>query len=368
LAKRQSLAPALAALGQLIAKTRSPQETGGVVARHLDADFGWRARERTALLGGIIDGSSSSVADLVAGQPKASANVGVIFESARAKASSQGGDGAGRLGSIALLGHSSFAAEGETLLELLTATESRAVRLAAAKALGQFDDAGVAVALLIKRRWGGYAPGLREAVTGVLLGRSTYHPALMAALESRAVPIHALSPARRQTLERSKAVGARAKKLFAKQADGDRMKAYELLKPVLKLKADTAGGAKIFTRACALCHTHGSEGYAVGPDLTGLRNQPAETLLLHIIVPNHEVVGGNTMYEVDTKDGQIFAGLLAADTPAQLTLKLPLGFTKTLARSEVKAVRASPLSLMPNELEKTMTRQELANLIAFLKH
>ena len=367
LAKRQSLAPALAALGKLIAKTRSPQETGGVVARHLDADFGWRERERTALLGGIIDGSSSSVADLVAGQPKASANVGVIFESARAKASSQGGDGAGRLGSIALLGHSSFAAEGETLLALLSATESRAVRLAAAKALGQFDDAGVAVALLIKRRWGGYAPGLREAVTGVLLGRSTYHPALMAALESGVVPIHALSPARRQTLERSKPVGARAKKLFAKQADGDRMKVYELLKPVLKLKTDATVGAKVFTRACALCHTHGSEGYAVGPDLTGLRNQPAETLLLHIIVPNQEVVGGNAMYEVDTKDGQIFAGLLAADTPTQLTLKLPLGFTKTFARSEVKAVRASPLSLMPNELEKTMTRQELANLIAFLK-
>ena len=367
LAKRQSLAPALAALGQLIAKTRSPQETGGVVARHLDADFGWRERERTALLGGIIDGSSSSVADLVAGQPKASANVGVIFESARAKASSQGGDGAGRLASIALLGHSSFGAERETLLALLTATEPGSVRLAAAKALGQFDDAGVAVALLIKRRWGGYAPGLREAVTGVLLGRSTYHPALMAALESGVVPIHALSPARRQTLERSKPVGARAKKLFAKQADDDRMKAYELLKPVLKLKTDATVGAKVFTRACALCHTHGSEGYAVGPDLTGLRNQPAETLLLHIIVPNHEVVGGNAMYEVDTKDGQIFAGLLAADTPAQLTLKLPLGFTKTFARSEVKAVRASPLSLMPNELEKTMTRQELANLIAFLK-
>ena len=367
LAKRQSLAPALAALGQLIAKTRSPQETGGVIARHLDADFGWRERERTALLGGIIDGSSSSVADLVAGQPKASANVGVIFESARAKASSQGGDGAGRLGSIALLGHSSFAAEGETLLALLSATESRAVRLAAAKALGRFDDAGVAEALLAKRRWGGYAPGLREGVTGVLLGRSTYHPALMAALESGVVPIHALSPARRGALERSKPVGARAKKLFAKQADGDRMKVYELLKPVLKLKTDATVGAKVFTRACALCHTHGSEGYAVGPDLTGLRNQPAETLLLHIIVPNHEVVGGNTMYEVDTKDGQIFAGLLAADTPAQLTLKLPLGFTKTLARSEVKAVRASPLSLMPNELEKTMTRQELANLIAFLK-
>ena len=367
LAKRQSLAPALTALGQVIAKTRTPQETGGVISRHLAAGSGWSGLEQTALLGGIIDGSSSSVAGLVAGQPEASANVGVIFESARAKVLSQGGDGAGRLAGIALLGHSSFGAERETLLALLTATEPRPVRLAAAKALSRFDDAGVAEALLAKRRWSGYAPGLREAVTGVLLGRSTYHPALMGALESGVVPIHALSPARRQTLERSKAVGARAKKLFAKQADGDRMKAYESLKPVLKLKADAAGGAAIFIRACALCHTHGSEGYAVGPDLTGLRNQPAETLLLHIIVPNYEVVGGNTMYEVDTADGQTFAGLLATETPAQLTLKLPLGFTKTLSRPEVKAVRASPLSLMPNELEKTMTRQELANLIAFLK-
>jgi putative membrane-bound dehydrogenase-like protein len=367
LAKRRSLAPTLAALGQVIAKTRSPRETGGVIARHLAAASGWREYERTALLDGIIDGASSGIAGLVAGNANASANVEAIFASARAKAAAKGGDGAGRLAGIALLGHSSFAAERETLLALLAATEPRTVRLAAVKALGQLEDTGVAAALLAKRRWGGYAPALREGVLGVLLGRPVHHPALMAALESGVVPVHALSPTRRGALERSKAVGARAKKLFAKQAGGDRMKAYESLKPVLKLKADAAVGAKVFTRACALCHTHSSEGYEVGPDLTGLRNQPAETLLLHIIVPNHEVVGGNTMYEVDTKDGQTFAGLLAADTPGQLTLKLPLGFTKTLVRSEVKALRASSLSLMPNELEKTMTRQELANLIAFLK-
>ena len=367
LAKRQSLAPVLAALGQVIAKTRSPKETGGVIARHLATGSGWREHERTALLDGIIGGASSSLAKLTAGNANARENVEAIFASARAKAATKGGGGAGRLASVALLGHSDFASERETLLALLAVTEPNAVRLAAAKALGQFDNAAVAEALLAKPRWDGYAPGLREAVTGLLLGRDTYHPALMASLESGIVPVHALSPSRRGTLERSKAVGARAKKLFAKQAGGDRMKTYESLKPVLKLKTDAAAGAKVFTRACALCHTHGSAGYAVGPDLTGLRNQPPETLLLHIVVPNYEVYGGNTMYEVDTKDGQTFAGLLAADTPAQLTLKLPLGFTKTIARSEVKALRASPLSLMPNELEKTMTRQELANLIAFLK-
>jgi putative heme-binding domain-containing protein len=189
----------------------------------------------------------------------------------------------------------------------------------------------------------------------------------MDALEKGTVPIHAVSPARRRALERSKTIGARAKKLFAKHAGGDRMKAYEAAKPVLKMKANAANGAKMFTRTCALCHTHSGQGHAVGPDLTGLRNQPAATLLMHIIVPNHEVQGAYTMYEVDTKDNQTFAGLLAADTPGQITLKLPLGLTKTIPRKNIKTLRANPKSLMPDQLEKTMTKQELADLLKFLK-
>ena len=38
-----------------------------------------------------------------------------------------------------------------------------------------------------------------------------------------------------------------------------------------------------------------------------------------------------------------------------------------LARKNIKTLRASPKSLMPDQLEKTMTKQELADLLAFLK-
>ena len=58
---------------------------------------------------------------------------------------------------------------------------------------------------------------------------------------------------------------------------------------------------------------------------------------------------------------------LAADTPEQITLKLPLGITKTIPRKNIKTLRANPKSLMPEQLEKTMTQQELADLLAFLK-
>ena len=73
------------------------------------------------------------------------------------------------------------------------------------------------------------------------------------------------------------------------------------------------------------------------------------------------------MYEVDTKDNQTFAGLLAADTPDQITLKLPLGLAKTIPRKTIKTIHGSPKSLMPDQLEKTMTKQELADLLKFLK-
>jgi putative membrane-bound dehydrogenase-like protein len=372
--RRTNLTPVLKPLGGIIARSRGKAEILSVIERHFAAGFGWEAEERIALLKGIAAdvrrrpfiGAQKSVFGLVAEHPPARANVEKTFQAARNRATGRQSS-ALRASAIELLAYSTYKEDGETLLKLLAPAQPRPVQLAAAQSLGQISDLRVASALMEKSRWGSYAPDLREAVLGVVLGRSIYQPALMAALEDGTIPVYALSPARRRALERNKTIGARAKKLFAKHAGGDRMKAYEAAKPVLKMKADAANGAKMFTRACALCHTHSGQGHAVGPDLTGLRNQPAATLLLHIIVPNHEVQGAYTLYEVDTRDNQTFAGLLAADTPEQITLKLPLGLTKTLARKNIKTLRASPISLMPEQLEKTMTKKELADLLAFLK-
>ncbi|MDC0219037.1 c-type cytochrome [Verrucomicrobia bacterium] len=372
--RRINLAPALKPLGGIIARSRGKAEILSVIERHLAADFGWEPEEQIALLKGIAAdvrrrpfiGAQKSVFGLVAEHPPARANVEKTFQAARNRATGNQSSDL-RTSSIELMAYSTYKEDGKTLLKLLAPAQPRTVQLAAAQSLGQLNDIRVASALMEKPRWGSYAPDLREAVLGVVLGRSIYQPALLAALEEGTTPVYALSPARRRALERNKTIGARAKKLFAKHVGGDRMKAYETAKPVLKMTADAANGAKMFTRACALCHTHSGQGHAVGPDLNGLRNQPAATLLLHIVVPNHEVQGAYTLYEVDTRDNQTFAGLLAADTPEQITLKLPLGLTKTLARKNIKTLRASPKSLMPDQLEKTMTKQELADLLKFLK-
>lgn len=280
-----------------------------------------------------------------------------------------------RLAAIELMGNTDYGFAGDTLLRLLKPRNDQTdiglrtpdVQSAAVQALDNLNDARVSHILLEPKAWASYHPSVRESVLSMVASRALHHPPLMDALEKGSVPVHAITPARRKVLERSKTVGGRAKKLFAQHAGGDRMKAFEAAKAVLKMKSNATNGAKMFTRACATCHTHGGQGHSVGPDLTGLRNQPAEALLLHIIVPNKEVYGQYVMYEVDTQDDETFAGLLAADTPEQLTLKLPLGLTKTIPRKTIKSVRASANSLMPDQLEKTMSQQELADLLAFLK-
>ena len=74
-----------------------------------------------------------------------------------------------------------------------------------------------------------------------------------------------------------------------------------------------------------------------------------------------------TCYNVETKDGNTLVGLLAAETPESITLRQALGHEETIQRSNIASMTSSRLSLMPDELEKTMTKQDLADLLGFLK-
>ena len=58
--------------------------------------------------------------------------------------------------------------------------------------------------------------------------------------------------------------------------------------------------------------------------------------------------------------------LFLEDTPQRLVLKLQGGKTESIPRAEVEEDAVSPVSLMPEGLERQLTPQELADLFAFL--
>ena len=145
------------------------------------------------------------------------------------------------------------------------------------------------------------------------------------------------------------------------------MKIYQAHRELLVRPGDAARGTEVFTRACSACHTHQGKGGKVGPDLTGVRNQPADALLLHILVPNYEVVPAYQTVTIATHDGRNLSGWLAGETDNSITLGTAFGTEETVLRKNIATLTSSSLSLMPDGLEQAMTKTELVDLIAFLK-
>ncbi len=377
--KSKDMIPAMLEVGQMAATGIEPVLLPRYLAMATSVDTSedrtWQMAFVTGLANGarsrgLAKGGKSALLNLVSGDSpeakQAAARLSELFGEARRMAVNASLSGAERVSAIELLGHGEFAQSGEALQGLLNLQTPDEVQVAAVRALAQMPDDSVAKTFITK--WREYTPAVRDAVLGALLSQTRFLPSLLDALEQGVVQAWAIPNARKNQLlkNRDQGIRTRAEKAFASQG-GDRMKVYESLKPVASTKGMAASGHAIFTKTCASCHRYNGEGAQVGPDLTGVRNQPAEALLLHIIVPNAEIYPGFSAYEAETRDGRSITGILASETPTSVTIRAAQGIEETILRSNLSRFAATSLSLMPDELEKTMSKQELADLLAFLK-
>ncbi|RYD72088.1 MAG: c-type cytochrome [Verrucomicrobiaceae bacterium] len=273
-----------------------------------------------------------------------------------------------RLFAIDLLGFTSFDVAGEALIAALEAPHPP-LQAAAVRALARLKEPQSAEALLDSHRWARLAPSVREAILTAVASRPQLIQILLAAIEERALPVSTVDSLRRQQFLKhaNTEIRTRAAKLFSAPAEGDRVRAFENSKAALALSPQPANGREVFRRACAACHRIEREGAAVGPDLFDIRNQSKESILLHIVVPEHEIAPGFSAYVLEMKDGRTLSGVIASETADNITIRQPGGQEETLSRAQVAHLTASPVSLMPQGLEKAITAQEMADLIAYLR-
>jgi putative heme-binding domain-containing protein len=69
---------------------------------------------------------------------------------------------------------------------------------------------------------------------------------------------------------------------------------------------------------------------------------------------------------VVTDEGRAITGLLAEESPERIVLRLPGGTAETIPRSAIDVLRRNETSLMPEGLERQCSREELADLLAYL--
>jgi putative heme-binding domain-containing protein len=137
-------------------------------------------------------------------------------------------------------------------------------------------------------------------------------------------------------------------------------------------RGDVRRGQAIFNSAraaCASCHAIGYLGGKVGPDLTRISEVRNERDLLEAIVyPSASFVRSYEPVLVTTRGGEDYSGVLRKDGVDEIILATGPQTEVRLARSEVAELRPGTVSVMPQGLEEQLTRDELADLLAFLRN
>ena len=91
------------------------------------------------------------------------------------------------------------------------------------------------------------------------------------------------------------------------------------------------------------------------------------TLRVVRVFPSASIARGFESHAILTADGVNLTGLVVRETPESLFVRTNDQREIRLKRSEIEAQKPSTISIMPAGLENTMSRQELADLLAFLR-
>lgn len=134
---------------------------------------------------------------------------------------------------------------------------------------------------------------------------------------------------------------------------------------------DVRRGQVVFNAAktsCIACHAIGYVGGKVGPDLTRIGAIRTERDLLEaVVVPSASFVRSYEPVRIALKGGRTLDGIVKRETPDEVVLTVAADKDERVARADIDEVRPGKVSVMPAGLDKQLTAQELADLIAFLK-
>jgi putative membrane-bound dehydrogenase-like protein len=253
----------------------------------------------------------------------------------------------------------------DLLLGLLKPTEPIALQKAAVASLAV--NGSTAAADTLVRGWASYSPSLRSTVLDALLSRPEWTASLVDSLEDRCVRAAEIDPAHRQALLKAKdpAIRERAAVVFEERVE-PRRAVVDSHRDVLALQGEAKTGKAIFEKNCATCHRLGGKGIDVGPDLSALSDKSPETLLVAILDPNRALETRYSSFTVAMTDGRVLSGLIASESGNAISLRRQEGQVDEILRSDIEQIATSGQSLMPEGLEKDLSKQELADLIAFI--
>src|SRR5262249_43438263 len=105
----------------------------------------------------------------------------------------------------------------------------------------------------------------------------------------------------------------------------------------------------------------------VGPDITGSNRSDLNYLLENILDPSAVIPNDYKATVIELKNGRFITGIVKEETPAALTV-LTANETLTVPRANLESRTPSDVSMIPDDLLKKLTDDEVRALIAYLRH
>ncbi len=143
-----------------------------------------------------------------------------------------------------------------------------------------------------------------------------------------------------------------------------------------QLEGNMAGGDPLRGQAifegqrtsCVTCHAVQGRGGRIGPDLTttGARRTTRD-LLEAVLYPSSSLARGFETFGVLTNDGKVYTGLILSETIDAIRLRTTQQTEVTVRRSDIEELQPSAVSVMPTGLDRTMSQEELRDLVAYLE-
>jgi putative membrane-bound dehydrogenase-like protein len=119
--------------------------------------------------------------------------------------------------------------------------------------------------------------------------------------------------------------------------------------------------------ACLKCHTVNGAGGQIGPDLSAIGTKGSrENLIESILYPSKAIADQFVNWQVTTKKGVALGGLIVEETNEAIVIRDANGKDTKIAKNEIESREKSPNSLMPDDNAKTLTEEELLDLVEYL--
>ena len=257
------------------------------------------------------------------------------------------------------------------LSDLLSNEKDTAVLSAVLGALQSFDDEDVGARIIDELpRLSGDALDVAHTT---LASRPAWSKQLIAAAvadekTSKSIP---LSIVRKMLLHSDDKIAAVVKQHWGdvEGASTDEMVAEmkRITSVVSRGSGNPYNGKVLYKNSCGKCHRLFEDGGEIGPNLTSYKRDDFNRVLANVVNPSLEIREGFETFVLATDDGRVLTGFIEDQDNQVIVLKQADGQRAVIPRDSIEDMRASKTSVMPVDLLKKMSEQELRDLFAYLR-